>query len=76
MSHSYHLKVSVKLIAELWCIGIEKKKETLEATTQQVTGSDILLLSLRYRADRVFRSRRINERFAIYNICSDIKSLI
>ena len=75
VSHSRHLKASVELTSDLWCIGVNKEKSTLEATTQQGTGSALLPLRRRYQADRVYNLNRINGRFAIDTLFSDINSL-
>ena len=75
MSNSRHLKAPAEIIADLWCIGIKKAKENLEETTQRDIRSDILPLSRRYRADRVYSLKIINARFATYNFFSYIKSI-
>ena len=75
LSHSRHLKAFVGLISDLWCIGIEKAKSTLEITNQQGIRSGILPLSCRYWADRVYILKRLNARFSTDTLFSDINSL-
>ena len=74
-SHSRHLKACAELISDIWCIRVKNSKVTLQATTQQGTIFDILPLSLRYQADRLYISKRLNARFAIDTLFSYIKSL-
>ena len=73
--HSRHLKASMELISDLWCIGIKKATVTLDATTKRGTRSDILPLYRRYRAGRVYSLKRLNARFATDTLFLDIKSL-
>ena len=75
MSHSQHLKTHAEIIADLWCIVINKEQATLEATTQQGIRYDILPLRHRYQADIVYILKILNTRFAIDTLFSDIKSL-
>ena len=63
VSHSRHLKASVELIADLWCIGIKKANATLEMTNQRGIISVILPLSHRYQADIFYILKKLNARF-------------
>ena len=75
VSYERHLKAPAELISDLWRIGLKIYQDTLGATTQRGIRSTILPLSRRYRYDRVFSMRRLNARFAIDTLFSDIKSL-
>ena len=64
VSYSRHNKISAESIAELWCIGIKRAKDTMNTTTQRGTRSAILPISRRYRADRRFTMKRLNGKFS------------
>ena len=75
VSHSRNLKASTQLIADIWCIGFKKAKSNLEATPKRGTGSAILPLSRRYKSNKVYRLKRLKERFATDTLLLDINSL-
>ena len=70
-----HNKLNSDMISELWCIGPRKAKETLKATTQYGIRSAILPLSRRYRADRMYNLKRLNNKFATDTLYATTKSL-
>ena len=75
VSDARHKKVTALELAESWGIGPKQAKATLLATTQRGTQSALLPLSRRYRADRMYRMKRLNTKFATDTFFSDIKSL-
>ena len=64
ISSERHLGISPENIAELWGIGYNRAKITIEATTQRGTRSALLPLSRRYRADRIYKMKRLDGKFA------------
>ena len=70
-----HNDINEETLAENWCIGPIKARSTLEATTQNFKRSAILPISRRYRADRFYKTKRLEERFATDTIWADTKSL-
>ena len=76
VSTERHAKVTAEEIAELWCIGPKRAQATLEATTQRGTRSAILPISRRFRADRMYRLKRLNCSMATDTMYSDVKSLM
>ena len=75
VSDARHKKVTALELAESWGIGPKQAKATLLAITQRGTRSALLPLSRRYRADRMYRMKRLNTKFATDTFFSDIKSL-
>ena len=75
ISDSRHKSVTALELAESWGIGPKQAKATLMATTQRGTRSAILPLSRRYRADKMYRMKRLNTKLATDTLYSDIKSL-
>ena len=64
VSAERHTKITVDKLAERFCIGPLKAKETLNVTTQRGLKSAILPLSRKYRTDRMFGVKRLNGKFA------------
>lgn len=54
VSNERHTRVSPAELSERWGIGLTQATNTIQVTTQKGMRSAILLLSRRYRADRVF----------------------
>ena len=54
VSTERHEKATAETLAERFCIGPERAKATLQATTHMVTRSAILPIGRRYRANRMF----------------------
>lgn len=75
ISTERHRKLDIDTLAENWCIGPNKAKATLEATTQQFQRSAILPISRRYRADRFYKVKRLDGKFSTDTLYADIKSL-
>ena len=76
ISNKRHTGISPENIAELWGIGYNRAKATIEATTQRGTRSALLPLSRRYRADRIYKMKRLDGKFATDTLYADTKSLL
>ena len=70
-----HNDISEDVLAENWCIGPIKARSTLKATTQNFKRSTILPINRRYRTDRFYKIKRLDEKFATDKIWADTKSL-
>ena len=70
-----HAKVTSEAIAELWCIGLRRARDTMGATTQYGTRSAVLPLSRRYKADRMYKVKTLDAKFATDTFYADVKSL-
>ena len=75
ISRERHKSVTAQSLSELWGIGLKRAESTLTATTQTSTRSATLPLSRRYRADRMYRVKRLDGKFATDTMYADIKSL-
>lgn len=75
VSGDRHAKLTADLLADRFCIGPERAKATLKATTQRGTRSAILPLSRRYKADRMFNVRRLAGKFATDTLWATTKSI-
>ena len=75
ISTERHKKLSAESISDLWCIGIKRARNTLNATTQRGIRSAILPLSRRYRSDRRYNMKRLNGKFATDTLYAEVKSL-
>ena len=75
ISSERHLQTTAETLAELWGIGLNKAKASLNATTQMATRSAILPISRRYRAEKMYGVKRLNGKFATDTLWSDNKSL-
>ena len=69
LSRSYistdrHQTVTTKKLSEMFYIGLERARATLRATNQHGTRSAVLPISRRYRADRRFNIKQLNEKSA------------
>ena len=59
-----HKAVNASKLSELWGIGIKRATATLGVTTQHGVRSAILPLSHRYRADCMYKMKRLDSKFA------------
>ena len=59
-----HRKISAVVLADRFEIGLERARQTLETITQRGTRSALLPIVKRYRADRQFGVKRLNDKFA------------
>ena len=75
VSTDRHTQVNADTLAERFCIGPERARATLRATTQRGMRSAILPISRRYRADRMFDVKRLHGKFATDTLWSKTKSL-
>ena len=75
VSTDRHKKATIDQIADKWCIGPIKARNTIRVTTQRGTRSAILPISRRYRADRYLNEKRLNSKFATDTIWADTRSL-
>ena len=75
VSTERHQKLTADQLSETWCIGPRRAKETLKATTQRGVRSAILPLSRRYRADRMFSTRKVLGKYATDTLWATTKSL-
>ena len=75
VSHERHNKYSAETLAENWYIELIKANATLDATTQHFKRSAILPISRRYRADRFYDLKRLDNKFSTDTICADVKSV-
>ena len=64
VSNERHQQVTANRLAERFGIGPQRAHATLKATTQRGIRSAILPLSRRYRADRFYKARTLNGKFA------------
>jgi hypothetical protein len=74
-SKGRHSSVSPEDLSERWQIGLEQSKETLKRTTQRVTRSAVMPLARRYRADRMFQTKRLAGMWASDTMDGRVKSL-
>lgn len=59
-SKERHSDVSPENLSERWGISLHAAKETLKRTTQRILRSAVLPLARRYRADRMFKKKRLD----------------
>jgi hypothetical protein len=74
-SKGRHSSVSPEDLSERWQIGLEQSKETLKRTTQRVVRSAVMPLARRYRADRMFQTKRLAGMWASDTMDGRVKSL-
>ncbi len=74
-SKGRHSSVSTEDLSERWQIGLAQAKETLKGTTQRMVGSAVMPLAQRYRADRIFRTKRLGGMWATDTMDGRVKSL-
>jgi hypothetical protein len=74
-SKGRHSLVSPEDLSERWQIGLEQSKETLKWTTQRVIRSAVMSLARRYRADRMFQTKRLAGKWASDTMDGRVKSL-
>ena len=70
-----HVKMSAEVLADRFCIGLERARQTLKATTLRGTRSALLPISRIYRSDRKFGVRRMNRNFATDTFWAKSKTL-
>ena len=75
ISMKHHAKATAETLAERFCIGPERAKATLQATTHMVTRSAILPIGRRYRANRMFDIKWLSGKFGIDTIWSKTRSI-
>ena len=75
VSRERHRQLSAESFAEVWLIGPNRAKATLSVTTQNGVRSAILPLSRRYRADRMYHTKRLRGKFATDTFYPTTKSL-
>ena len=76
VSTERHLGIDPATIAELWGIGYNKAKATIEATMQRGIRSALLPLSRRYKADRMYKMKTLDAKFATDTLYAEEKSLL
>ena len=74
-SSDRHTDVSPQQLSERWCISLNTASKTLKQTTQKFLYSAILLLSRRYRVDRVFTRKTLSGDWSTDTIDGRCKSL-
>jgi hypothetical protein len=74
-SKGRHSLVSPEDRSKRWQIGLEQSKETLKRTTQRVIQSAVMPLARRYRADRMFQSKRLAGKWASDTMDGRVKLL-
>ena len=62
-------------LSNMWGIGLSTAKSTLSVTTQKGIRSAVMPLSRRYRADRIYRVPRLEQRFYSDTVMGRHKSL-
>ena len=70
-----HRLHTAQSIAEIWNIGLQKAKQTIEASTQNGIRSALMPLTRRYRSDRMYNIKRLRGRFATDIFFASIRSL-
>ena len=68
-------KRAAEMLADSFGIGLERARQTLKAITQRGTRSALLPIVKRYRADRQFGVKRLNDKFATDTIWAKIRNL-
>ena len=75
VSTERHTKLTAEILVERIAIGIPRASATLRVTTQRGVWSAILPISRRYRADRMYSTKRLNGKFATDTLWAKVKSL-
>ena len=75
VSGDRHRKVTAEVLAGRFCIGTERAKATMQATTQQVVRLVLLPISRKYKADRMYNRRCLMSKFATDTLRSTKRSL-
>ena len=75
VSGDHHNRLNAGKIAEMWCIGPNRARVTMMATTQRGVRSALLLISRRYRSDRMYNIKRLDGKFATDTFYSEVRSL-
>lgn len=76
VSRDRHERINEDTLANRFGISSKKARETLKCTLQQGTRSALLPLSRRYKANRRYKLRRLDAKFATDTFYSKKKSLI
>jgi hypothetical protein len=74
-SKQRHSSVSPEDLSVRWQIGLEQSKETLKRMTQRVIRLTVMPLARRYRADRMFQTKRLAGKWASDTMDGRVKSL-
>ena len=74
-SSNRHIDVSAEDLSERWCISLKTAQKTLNKTTQKFIRSDLLPLSRRYRADRMFNKKTLTGAWSYDTLDGRTKSL-
>ena len=75
VSTDRHMKVTEDILCERFGISPARARATLKVTTQRGTRSAILPLSRRYRADRRYKVKTLDSKFAMDTFFSTVKSI-
>jgi hypothetical protein len=76
ISKERHPAVSSENLSERWNIGLNQAKQTLKVTTQRGVISAILPVSRRYRTDRVYHQKKLqNQKFYTDTLFGRCKSI-
>ena len=75
VSNKRHTKLNAQQLAEFWGIGPRRAHDTIKVTTQRGTRSAILPISRRYRADKMFNTKRLESKFSTDTMYPELKSL-
>ena len=75
VSTERHSKIAADRLSDIFCIGLERAKQTLQITQQRGTRSAILPIGRRYRADSMYDAKRLNRKFVTDTLWGKIKSL-
>ena len=70
-----HYKISAEVLADRFIIGIDRENATLKSTLQRGTGSAILPIRRRYRADRQYGVKQLKGKFSTNTIRGKSKSI-
>ena len=62
MSNERHNKITADRLSDIFCIGLERAKQTLQVTRQRGTRSAILPIGRRYCADLMYDVKRLNKK--------------
>lgn len=74
-SKERHNQVSAEQLSEKWHIGLGQAQQTILVTTQKGVRSALLPMARRYRTDRMFQHRRLQQRFFTDTFFAKHKSL-
>ena len=75
VSNERHNKITADRLSDIFCIGLERAKQTLQVTRQRGTRSAILPIGRRYRADLMYDVKRLNGKFATDTLWGKVNSI-